>query len=199
MPLSEPTNDLVTKARLKCVVHASDCRPASAAQGVFAHCERVDVPSGAFARVVPCSLFVTRFAHDSVFGVFPVMCPGEETGAGLAPACWPDQKPVRPWGVTRHSPAASGLHPQTGTGVVPQPGLEVVRMLADELDFVVGVDPHRDSHAVAVVEVRSGVVVFEASVAQAAAATARLCVWLNSTRRGGARSRSRAPARLAPA
>ena len=26
-------------------------------------------------------------------------------------------------------------------------------MLADQLDFVVGVDPHRDSHAVAVVEV----------------------------------------------
>jgi transposase len=37
-------------------------------------------------------------------------------------------------------------------------------MLADELDFIVGVDPHRDSHAVGVVEVRSGVVVFEASV-----------------------------------
>ncbi len=38
-------------------------------------------------------------------------------------------------------------------------------MLADELDFVVGVDPHRDAHALAVVEVRSGVVVVEASVA----------------------------------
>jgi transposase len=37
-------------------------------------------------------------------------------------------------------------------------------MLADELDFVVGVDPHRDSHALAVVEVRGGVVVFETSV-----------------------------------
>ena len=37
-------------------------------------------------------------------------------------------------------------------------------MLADELDFVVGVDPHRDSHAIAVVEVRSGVVVVESSV-----------------------------------
>jgi transposase len=34
-----------------------------------------------------------------------------------------------------------------------------------ELDFVVGVDPHRDSHALGVVEVRGGVVVFEASVA----------------------------------
>src|SRR5438093_12404982 len=36
-------------------------------------------------------------------------------------------------------------------------------MLADELDYVVGVDPHRDTHALAVVEVRSGAVVFEAS------------------------------------
>ena len=38
-------------------------------------------------------------------------------------------------------------------------------MLADQLDYVVGVDPHRDRHALAVVEVRSGGVVFEASVA----------------------------------
>jgi transposase len=37
-------------------------------------------------------------------------------------------------------------------------------MLANELDFVVGVDPHRDLHALAVVDVRSGVVVFESSV-----------------------------------
>jgi transposase len=37
-------------------------------------------------------------------------------------------------------------------------------MLADELDFIVGVDPHRDSHAVGVIEIRSGVVAFEASV-----------------------------------
>jgi len=36
-------------------------------------------------------------------------------------------------------------------------------MLVDELDYVVGVDPHRDTHALAVVEVRSGAVVFEAS------------------------------------
>jgi hypothetical protein len=27
--------------------------------------------------------------------VFPVICPSRETGAGLASACWPDQKPVR--------------------------------------------------------------------------------------------------------
>jgi hypothetical protein len=37
-------------------------------------------------------------------------------------------------------------------------------MLADQLDYVVGVDPHRDSHALAVVQVDSGAVVFEATV-----------------------------------
>src|SRR5260370_31866804 len=48
---------------------------------------------------------------------------------------------------------------------VPQPRLEVEVMLADQLDYVIGVDPHRDSHALAVVQVVSGVVVFEATVA----------------------------------
>ena len=38
-------------------------------------------------------------------------------------------------------------------------------MLADQLDYVIGVDTHRDRHAVAVVESRTGVVVFEAVVA----------------------------------
>ena len=37
-------------------------------------------------------------------------------------------------------------------------------MLADQLDYVIGVDPHRDSHALAVVHVVSGAVVFEAVV-----------------------------------
>ena len=37
-------------------------------------------------------------------------------------------------------------------------------MLADQLDFVVGVDSHRDTHALAVVAVVTGVVVFEGSV-----------------------------------
>ncbi len=38
-------------------------------------------------------------------------------------------------------------------------------MLADQLGYVVGVDPHRDSHALAVVHVLTGMVVFEATVA----------------------------------
>jgi hypothetical protein len=37
-------------------------------------------------------------------------------------------------------------------------------MLADQLDYIVGVDPHRDSHAIAVVHVISGAVVFESTV-----------------------------------
>ena len=37
-------------------------------------------------------------------------------------------------------------------------------MLADQLDYIVGVDPHRDFHAFAVVEVVTGVVVFESTV-----------------------------------
>jgi transposase len=38
-------------------------------------------------------------------------------------------------------------------------------MLADQLDYIVGVDPHRDSHALAVVDVVTGAVLFEATVA----------------------------------
>ena len=60
-------------------------------------------------------------------------------------------------------------------------------MLADQLDYVVGVDPHRDSHALAVVEVRTGAVVFEATVAADSG-------WLR-----GKRSRSARSTRLAGA
>jgi hypothetical protein len=38
-------------------------------------------------------------------------------------------------------------------------------MLADQLDYVIGVDPHRDLHALAVVHVLSGGVVFETTIA----------------------------------
>jgi transposase len=38
-------------------------------------------------------------------------------------------------------------------------------MLADQLDYVIGVDPHRDTHALAIVDVRTGGIVLEASVA----------------------------------
>jgi transposase len=37
-------------------------------------------------------------------------------------------------------------------------------MLADELDFVVGVDPHRDAHALAIVNAATGAALFEVQV-----------------------------------
>ena len=68
--------------------------------------------------------------------------------------------------MTRHSYAARGFHPQTDTGSCPPTlWLEVgKRMLADQLDYIVGVDPHRDTHALAIVDVVSGAVVAEATV-----------------------------------
>jgi transposase len=42
-------------------------------------------------------------------------------------------------------------------------------MLANEVDYVVGVDPHRDAHAIAVVEAGNGAVVFESQVPAAVA------------------------------
>jgi hypothetical protein len=38
-------------------------------------------------------------------------------------------------------------------------------MLAGQLDYVVGVDPHRDRQALAIVEAVTGAVVFEATIA----------------------------------
>ena len=46
-------------------------------------------------------------------------------------------------------------------------------MLADQLDYVVGVDPHRDTHALAIVDVRTGTIVVEASVAASSSGYAR--------------------------
>src|SRR5215207_10876357 len=37
-------------------------------------------------------------------------------------------------------------------------------MLADQLDYIVGVDPHRDSHSLAIVQIVSGGVVFESTI-----------------------------------
>jgi transposase len=42
-------------------------------------------------------------------------------------------------------------------------------MLADQVDYVVGIDPHRDVHALAVVEVRTGAIVLEAAIAASTA------------------------------
>ena len=72
-------------------------------------------------------------------------------------------------------------------------------MLADQLDYVIGVDPHRDSHALAVVEVRSGAVVFEATVAANSERLRGGSEARRAARAGRRRSRSKAPARSVPA
>src|SRR3954447_9506620 len=56
------------------------------------------------------------------------------------------------------------LSPDRHRSCSPNAWLEVDRMLADRLDYVIGVDPHRDRHALAIVEMRSGGVIVEASV-----------------------------------
>jgi hypothetical protein len=71
-------------------------------------------------------------------------------------------------------------------------------MLADQLDYVVGVDPHRDSHALAVVHVVSGAVVFESMVVASSEATRMLSSSSTSTRLVGERSPSKALARSVP-
>jgi transposase len=48
-------------------------------------------------------------------------------------------------------------------------------MLADQLDYVIGVDPHRDTHALAIVDVRTGGIVLETSVAASNSGYARAC------------------------
>jgi transposase len=46
-------------------------------------------------------------------------------------------------------------------------------MLADQLDYIVGVDPHRDSHSLAVVQIVSGAVVFESMIDASSAGSAQ--------------------------
>ena len=68
-------------------------------------------------------------------------------------------------------------------------------MLADQLDYVIGVDPHRDVHAFAVVEVRTGGVVFEARSPRPVSVTSGRSSSLAATLRGGARLLWRGAAR----
>src|SRR6266498_837573 len=67
-------------------------------------------------------------------------------------------------GVTRHSVAARGFHPQTDTGVVPPThGWRSIGCL--QISWTTSSASIRtDRHALAIVEVRSGGVLLEASV-----------------------------------
>ena len=72
-------------------------------------------------------------------------------------------------------------------------------MVADQLDYVVGVDPHRDQHALGVVEVRSGVVVFETAVVADSGGSPTPSVSPRRMRLAGVCSRSKAAAPTGPA
>jgi len=58
-------------------------------------------------------------------------------------------------------------------------------MLADEVDYVVGVDTHRDQHALAVVAAPAGVVVAQRSVAASGHGYAQALRFANQYARGG--------------
>lgn len=64
-------------------------------------------------------------------------------------------------------------------------------MLTDRLDYVIGVDPHRDTHALAIVDVRTGGVVLETSVSADSVAIGARSTLRASRRLDEERSRSR--------
>ena len=72
-------------------------------------------------------------------------------------------------------------------------------MLADELDYVVGVDTHRDQHTLAVVAAPTGAVLAQTVVPANARGYTRGARFAERTRRGVVPGRSRAPAITAPA
>jgi transposase len=57
-------------------------------------------------------------------------------------------------------------------------------MLADQLDYIVGVDPHRDSHSLAIVQIVSGGVVFESTIAANSAGYAQALKLVEEHARG---------------
>ena len=71
-------------------------------------------------------------------------------------------------------------------------------MLADELDYVVGVDTHRDQHALAIVAAPTGALIAQQSVGADARGYAAACASPRSTRRACACGRSREPAITGP-
>ena len=67
------------------------------------------------------------------------------------------------------------------------------------MDYVVGVDPHRDSHALAVVHVLSGGVVLESTVAAGSDGYAQALKLVECMPLVGVRSRSKGQAPSVPA
>ena len=70
-------------------------------------------------------------------------------------------------------------------------------MLADELDYVIGVDTHRDEHVVAVVTAPAGAVVARRVIGADGVAMGKRSGSPSGWRRAGGRGRSRAVAATA--
>src|SRR5712691_5709810 len=91
------------------------------------------------------------------------------TGRRSGARCWLDQELVRPDGRDSSQSCRCGfpaLRPALSDPTSEAGGS--VEMLADEVDYVVGVDTHRDQHVLAVVVARTGVVVARRSVRSSA-------------------------------
>src|SRR5438093_1079674 len=108
---------------------------------------------------------VERRAERDSSGDWPLrVCLGNDLSARVrrrrsGARCWLDQELVRLAGVTHYRPAAAVSLHQTGTtGPYERVGGSS-RMLADELDYVIGVDTHRDEHVLAVLTAAAGAVV----------------------------------------
>lgn len=82
------------------------------------------------------------------------------TGTGVAHHDWPDHKPGRPlWSclitvLPHDDPTQAGATRCTPTNVENT----MTPMLADKVDFVIGVDTHRDSHTAAIITATGGLV-----------------------------------------
>ena len=100
-------------------------------------------------------------------------CPRVRGGAGLAPAAGLIRSLSACLGVTHYRPAAAVSLHQTGTTGPYERNRRIGRMLADELDYVVGVDTHRDEHVLAVVAAPAGAVVARQAVERTGVATGR--------------------------
>src|SRR3990170_2852842 len=110
--------------------------------------------------------------------------------------CWLDQELVRRTGVTHYRPAAAvSLASDRHHRTLRTEAGGSVGMLADELDYVVGVDTHLDEHVLAVVAARTGLWWRGRRCRRTRAATQRRC-GLGNRRPGAppASGRSRAQA-----
>jgi hypothetical protein len=119
--------------------------------------------SGAVASLVVVVSPVTHQVTGRLVRAFGMIRPGVRRRRSGA-RCWLDQELVRPGGVTHHSPAAAvSLHSDRRHRTLRVES-EDRGMLADQVDYVVGVDTHRDEHVLAVVTAPAGAVVAQRSV-----------------------------------